>query len=243
MHSPALCVSAPGGAAFRASPKPQPFPGPLPAARHAPHPGGAGTQKREQPPPGCLAGRCPSVARHRHASSRALPSLHCRAAGSRGRGTWEGEASHPLDPRSGSLVRTRAPCISSCICQPPDPIETCSFWAGNSGSTGLKGDKSPRPMKKMAEKYMKAPLGGRKQHGTDACLKPGSVLLYTTHREAKAKAKACQGPVKDTTANHHAVITRGVDTKTPAHNTSGLAPGRDLIILSANNGLWHTCTV
>lgn len=38
LHSPALCVSTPGGAAFRASPKPQPFPGPLPASGHAPHP-------------------------------------------------------------------------------------------------------------------------------------------------------------------------------------------------------------
>lgn len=97
-------------------------------------------------------------------------------------------------------------------------------------------------MKKRAEKDMKAPSGGRKQRGADACLKPSSVPLHTTHREAKAKAKACQGPVKDITANHHAVIARGVDTKTSAHNTSGLAPGRGLIILSASNGLWHTCT-
>lgn len=90
---------------------------------------------------------------------------------------------------------------------------------------------------------MKAPPGGRKQSGADACLKPGSVPLYTMHRGAKVKA--CQGPVKvkDTTASHQAVIARGVDTKTPAHNTSGLAPGRDLIIQSVSNGLWHTCTV
>lgn len=69
-------------------------------------------------------------------------------------------------------------------------------------------------MKKRAEKDMKASPEGRKQHGADDCLKPGFVPLYTTHREAKAKAKVCQGPVKDNTANHQAVIARGVDTKT-----------------------------
>lgn len=142
IHLPSLCVSAPGGAAFRASPKPQPFPGlsrcrarSLPRRRA----GDVGTQERELPPPGCRAGRCP-----RCAPTRALPALHCRAVGGTGQGTWEGQASHPLDPRSGSLVRTPAPCLSSCICQSSGPIERCRFRAGNSGSTGLKGDQAPQ---------------------------------------------------------------------------------------------------
>lgn len=54
----------------------------------------------------------------------------------------------------------------------------------------MKGDQSPRTMKKRAEKDIKATPGGRKQCGADTCLKPGSVPLYTTHREAKAKVKA-----------------------------------------------------
>lgn len=179
---------------FQSQPQTAAIPGPSPCFRARSSPrrraGGAGSLERELPPPGCRAGRCPSVARHHHAFTRPLPPLHCRAVGSRGKGRWEGEASHPLDPHSGSLVRTPTPCISSCICQSPDPIEKCSFWAGNSGSTGLKGDQSPRTMKKRAEKYIKATPGGRKQCGADARLKPGSVPLYTTHREAKAKVKA-----------------------------------------------------
>lgn len=82
LHSPALCASAPGGAAFRASPKPQPFPGPLLLQ---------GTLLTPQQGRGC---------RHRGAGIAELPppwrgdarvwhgrpSLHCRAAGSRGQG-------------------------------------------------------------------------------------------------------------------------------------------------------------
>lgn len=178
----------------------------------------------------------------RCAPTRALPALHCRAVGGTGQGTWEGQASHPLDPRSGSLVRTPAPCISSCICQSSGPIERCRFRAGNSGSTGLKGDQPPRTMKKRVEKDMKAPSGGRKQHRADACLKPGSVPLHTQRGQSQGESlpRTCEGIPQP---NHHAVIARGVDTKTPAHNASGLAPGRDLIILSASNSLWHTCTV
>lgn len=173
---------------------------------------------------------------------RPLPSPHCRAAGSRGQGKWEREASHPLDPDSGSLPRTPTPCISSCICQFPDPIGTRRFGAGNSGSTGLNGVQSPRAMKKRAEKDMKAPPGGRKQCGADACLKPGSVPPYTMHRD-QSQGESLPGTCEGSTASHHAVIAWGVRTKTPARNCSGLAPGRDLGILSVSSGLWHTCSV
>lgn len=44
--------------------------------------------------------------------------------------------------------------------------------------------------------------------------------------------KACQEPVEAVGTNYHTLMADEVDTKTPAHNTSGSAPGRDLIILS-----------
>lgn len=55
--------------------------------------------------------------------------------------------------------------------------------------------------------------------------------------------KACQGPAEAVLTNHRAPVAKEVDSKTPARNTSGSAPGRDLIILSASNGLWHAGTV
>ena len=94
-------------------------------------------------------------------------------------------------------------------------------------------------MKKTAEKEMKTPPGGGKQNGADACLKPGCVLLYAQ----RGDTKACQGPLEAVVTNHHALMAKEADTKTPARNTSGSAPGRDLIILSVSNGFWHACTV
>lgn len=55
--------------------------------------------------------------------------------------------------------------------------------------------------------------------------------------------KACQGPVEAVVTNHCAPVAEEVGSKTPACNTSGSAPGRDLIILSVSNGLWHAGTV
>lgn len=69
--------------------------------------------KAESHPPGfapgrpchALAGRCPSTAGHGHAFTGHLPSLHRRG---RGQGKWEGEASHPLEPRSFAFPREPA---------------------------------------------------------------------------------------------------------------------------------------
>lgn len=55
--------------------------------------------------------------------------------------------------------------------------------------------------------------------------------------------KACQQPTEAVATNHRALMAEEVDSKTPARNSSGSAPGRDLIILSLSNGLWHASTV
>lgn len=64
-------------------------------------------------------------------------------------------------------------------------------------------------------------------------------LCPALHHAQRGETKACQGPAEAVGTNHRALMAEEVDTKTPACNTSGSAPGRDLIILSVSNGLWH----
>lgn len=93
-------------------------------------------------------------------------------------------------------------------------------------------------MKERAEKEMKTPLGGGKQHGADNLSQ--SRLYPALHYAQRGDVKAWQGTVETVVTNHCALMAEEADTRTPAHNTSGFAPGRALIILSVSNGLWQS---
>lgn len=55
--------------------------------------------------------------------------------------------------------------------------------------------------------------------------------------------RAWHGTVETVVTNHCALMAEEADTRTPAHNTSGFAPGRGLITLAVSDGLWQACTV
>lgn len=99
LPSPALCASTPGGAGFRASPKPQPFPASFPASGYAaaPHPaagpwlpapqsGVASSRLRPGPPLPCASREMPEYGGtrprfHRSPSLSAPPGQRARQMG------------------------------------------------------------------------------------------------------------------------------------------------------------------
>lgn len=192
IHLPSLCVSAPGGAAFRASPKPQPFLA-LSRCRACSLPrrraGDVGTQERELPPPGCRAGRCSGVPppepfplctagqweAHGKAHGRARPVTHSTLAPA----AWSGLQLLAYQVASASLLA---------------PLRGVDFGLETPDLQVWRVTNPPEQWRKGLRRTWK-PLR-EVGSSTELMLVSNQALSHFTHREAKAKAKACQGPVK-----------------------------------------------